>query len=147
MHGTDSEMRISPASTDDLRAAQRFYDTCGYGGAAIQADDFVVLAWKQEAIIGIGRLCNDAGNLCLRGMQVQAEHRRIGVGSMVLNRLSAQIGAAACYCLPYSHLVTFYARVGFEPVNETLPEVLDHRLRGYLQRGLDITAMLKPAKL
>ena len=145
MHGMHSEIRISPASSDDLWGAQRFYDACGYGGAAIQADDFVVLAWEQEVIVGIGRLCNDAGSLCLRGMQVQADHRRTGVGSMVLNRLSAQIGAVACYCLPYSHLVSFYARAGFEPVNEALPEVLDQRLRGYLERGLDVAAMLKPA--
>lgn len=145
MHGMNSEIRISPATKDDLCAAQRFYDACGYGGAAIQADDFVVLAWKQEMIVGIGRLCNDAGSLCLRGMQVQAEHRRAGVGGMILNRLSTQIGAVACYCLPYSHLVSLYARVGFEPLNEALPEVLDRRLRGYLQRGLDVVAMLKPA--
>lgn len=145
MHGMNNEIRISPASTDELLAAQRFYDTCGYGGAAIQFDDFVVLARKQDLIVGIGRLCNDAGSLCLRGMQVQMEHRRTGVGSMVLNRLSGQIGAVACYCLPYSHLVSFYARVGFEPIAHSLPEVLDQRLRGYLRRGLDVTAMLRPA--
>jgi predicted N-acetyltransferase YhbS len=110
-----------------------------------QADEFVALAWKQEVIVGIGRLCVDAGNLCLRGMQVQAEHRRTGIGSMVLNRLSTQIGSAACYCLPYSHLVGFYAHVGFEPVSATLPGGLDERLRGYLRRGLAVAAMLRPA--
>jgi N-acetylglutamate synthase-like GNAT family acetyltransferase len=139
----NSEIRVSPARIADFPAAQRFYDACGYGGAAIQIHDFVVLAWQGNAIVGIGRLCNDGGFLCLRGMQVEANRRRRGIGSKILRRLSSQIGADTCYCLPYSHLVGFYARVGFEPIDDAMPEVLDQRLRGYLNRGLDITAMMK----
>jgi GNAT superfamily N-acetyltransferase len=140
------EVHISPALVADLPAAQRFYDACGYGGAVIQADDFVVLAWWDGVIVGVGRLCNDAGILCLRGMQVQANHRRCGIGSELLYRLGAQIGADTCYCLPYRHMVDFYARAGFELASDPMPNILEHRLRGYLNRGLDVAAMLRRAK-
>lgn len=146
MQGITCEIRISPALAADLPAAHRFYDACGYGGAAIQAEDFVVLAWQEGAILGIGRICNDSGFLCLRGMQVLATHRRCGIGSEVLRLLGSWIGADPCYCLPYAHLVEFYARVGFEPASTPLPEVLERRLRGYLNRGLDVTAMIRRAR-
>ncbi|WP_430390003.1 hypothetical protein [Dyella sp. 20L07] len=146
MQGMNNGIRISPAAVADFHAAQRFYDACGYGGAAIQADDFVVLARHGNAIAGIGRLCNDAGFLCLRGMQVIATQRRYGIGSEILRLLSRQIDADTCYCLPYSHLVDFYARVGFELTRNPMPEVLEQRLHGYLNRGLNVTAMVRQAR-
>lgn len=136
-----------PAMPTEFADAQRFYDACGYGGAAIVPTDAVILAREQERIVAIGRLCHEGGLLCLRGMQVHQDFQRQGLGTQVLRELERAIGDTACYCLPYGHLVTFYAQAGFARVGpDELPELLRERLANNLQRGLDVIAMRRTAR-
>jgi len=144
--GDMAHIQIVDAGPDDLPAAQRFYDSRRYGGAAIRPSDFVVLARHQEQIVGIGRLSREHDLLWLRGMQVQPEFQRSGVGTRILDRLSEEIGPRWCCCLPYDHLVAFYRRGGFGvPIGE-LPPPLSARLQGYRSGGLQVVAMVRPAR-
>ena len=134
---------VETARDSDLVEAQRFYDSRGYGGAAIEPGDIVVLAKNDTKIVGIGRLCREYGFTSLRGMQVSPEFQRQGLGSRILQRLESELGSHPCYCLPYEHLVTFYRQAGFEQVSTSLPMVLEQRLSEYATRGLAVIAMFR----
>ena len=136
-------VEIVIASTSELPAAQRFYECRGYGGAPIRNRDYVVLARLQERIVGIGRLTEEDGLLWLRGMQVDPQFQRSGVGTRILQRLSREIGDRRCCCLPYTHLVGFYRQAGFVQATD-LPSGLADRLADYVSRGLPVVAMVRP---
>ena len=140
------DIDVVVANKDELPAAQRFYESRGYGGAAIVPPDFVVLAKRHSEIIGIGRLCQEQELLWLRGMQVKPEFQRQGIGTQILQRLDQEIGRHTCCCLPYSHLVDFYRQAAFEPAVGTAPPALAARLASYLARGLNVVAMVRPAQ-
>ena len=123
--------------------AQQFYESRGYGGAAIVPSDFVVVAKEMGKIVGIGRLCLEQELLWLRGMQVEPNLQKNGIGTMILQRLDQEIASRWCCCLPYSHLVNFYRKAGFEQTEENLPPALSSRLASYLSRGLKVVAMVK----
>ena len=134
---------VETARENEIVDAQRFYDSRGYGGAAIEPTDIVVLAKHGGKIVGIGRLCQEDGFISLRGMQVSPEFQRQGLGSSILQRLENELGLNACYCLPYEHLMTFYRQAGFEQVSTNLPLILDQRLTEYSNRGLGVVAMFR----
>lgn len=138
---------VAVANRDELRAAQAFYDSRGYGGAAITSSDFVVLAKQSDEIVGAGRLCQEGPLLWLRGMQVDPRFQRSGVGTRILHLLDREIGSRWCCCLPYSHLIGFYRHAGFEHVTENLPLALGNRLAAYLARGLEVVAMVRAERV
>ncbi|WP_432732516.1 GNAT family N-acetyltransferase [Jeongeupia wiesaeckerbachi] len=106
-------------------------------------DDRVLLAREGDKIIGILRLSPLADALCLRGMQIRADRRRMGLGSAMLLQLIKQMDRP-CYCLPYAHLLDFYAQAGFKPVHRAdLPTLLAERYNNYLSRGLHVSAMAR----
>jgi hypothetical protein len=61
----------------------------------------------------------------------------------MLRELSAWLGDRECYCIPYSHLVGFYAQIGFaEMAPVAAPAFLAERLADYRRRrGLDVVIM------
>jgi len=138
-----SDIDVVVANKDELPAAQRFYESRGYCGAAIVPSDFVVLAKRLDKIAGIGRLCQERELLWLRGMQVEPQFQRQGIGTKILQRLDQEIGNRWCCCLPYDHLVSFYRQAGFESTVENLPPALGARLMDYLSRGLRVVAMVR----
>jgi N-acetylglutamate synthase-like GNAT family acetyltransferase len=133
---------LSIASIDEYSLAQHFLDVEGYRGDPISLDDEVLLARMNGIVIGIVRLSFEMGLLCLRGMRLQSEYRRQGIGTVMLNRLRIMILERPCYCLPYRHLDSFYAQIGFVVV-EHLPEPLAERLAAYRQRELDVIGMAR----
>ena len=138
---------VAPAKASELEAAQKFYESRGYGGAAITPNDFVVLAKDHDRIVGVGRLTQEHGNLWLRGMQVEPTLQRNGIGSRILHLLESEIGSRVCCCLPYRHLRDFYGKAGFELQTDGLPEQMASRLASYLKGGLDVIAMIRPAQV
>ncbi len=137
------DIDIVVADGYEMRKAQDFYDSQGYGGAPVAPSDFVVLAKYRDQIVGAGRLCLEQEHLWLRGMQVEPKFQRRGLGTKILQRLDHEIGGRMCCCLPHDHLVAFYMRAGFEPVVEALPTALSVRLASYLARGLKVVAMMR----
>ncbi|WP_454261316.1 GNAT family N-acetyltransferase [Pseudoxanthomonas mexicana] len=138
-----TDIDVAVAEKNELPAAQRFYESRGYGGAAVVPSDFVVRAKERDRIVGVGRLCQEHGLLWLRGMQVDPQFQRQGIGARILGRLDQEIGNRWCCCLPYDHLVNFYRQAGFEPATESLPMALGERLDSYLSRGLKVVAMVR----
>jgi predicted N-acetyltransferase YhbS len=122
-----------------------FYRTAGYGGG-VSADDVTLVATADEGIVGVVRLCKEAGVIVLRGMQVDPAFQRQGIGRMLLRHCLPHLEGGAAYCLPYAHLTGFYGEAGFVPAPPAmLPPFLAERLASYLRKGQAVIAMRRSA--
>lgn len=92
-------VQIRQADEVDMPRLLAFYHGTGYAGGVDPAD-VVVLAEEEGRIIGALRLCQEQGALVLRGMRVQEEWQRQGVGTRLLQVANERIGTRTCYCLP-----------------------------------------------
>jgi N-acetylglutamate synthase-like GNAT family acetyltransferase len=134
---------VTVASMSELPAVAAFYATCGYGGGASQADTVLVSRISNQ-LVGVVRLCPQEGIVVLRGMQVHPAFRRQGIGSRLLSACIPSLNAGRTFCLPYTHLVSFYGGAGFSVVEPSeLPAFLAARLSSYLARGEQVLGMCR----
>lgn len=78
-------------------------------------------------------------------MQVAPAARGRRIGTQLLRAFVSRLAGRECYCTPYSHLVEFYGRAGFEPCREdAAPAFLRDRLARYRDEGLDVLLMRRP---
>jgi N-acetylglutamate synthase-like GNAT family acetyltransferase len=127
-----------PADLADIAA---LYAEAGYG-AAIDAADKILVARADGELAGVVRLCTEEGVAVLRGLQVRAGFQRQGIGSRLLAACGPWLSLREAFCLPYTHLVDFYAAAGFVLVSsEALPGFLARRLDSYLAKGQQVLAM------
>jgi GNAT superfamily N-acetyltransferase len=134
-------MDIAPAGLADLADIAALYAEAGYG-AAIDPADTILAARSSGQLAGAVRLCTEEGVTVLRGMQVRPAFQRQGVGSRLLAACGPWLERGPAFCLPYTHLVDFYAAAGFGPVGaDALPAFLARRLAAYLAQGQHVLAM------
>ena len=89
-----------------------------------------------------GSLCHEAGVTILRGMQVNPDYRRKGIGRSLLKHCILYLNGGIAYCLPYEHLAKFYGQGGFVLAPQaTLPLFLGERLAAYALSGQRTLAM------
>jgi N-acetylglutamate synthase-like GNAT family acetyltransferase len=130
-------------SSRDLPAVAELYRGWGYRSAA-HSRDVLVVAEHAGRIVGVVRLVREHGHTLLRGMRVQPEFQRGGVGTRML-RLFVQQLSGDCYCIPFSHLLGFYGQVGFREIaEESAPAFLVERVKRYRAEGPDYTIMHRP---
>ncbi|MGG7604173.1 GNAT family N-acetyltransferase [Massilia sp. BKSP1R2A-1] len=140
-----SPIDILPAGPQDRDAIAGLYAEAGYG-AALGADDTVIVAKAGATLAGVVRLCAEEGVTVLRGMQVRAACQGQGIGARLLAACVPHMAKNATFCLPYTHLEHFYAAAGFARVHgAALPAILNQRLAAYRERGQDVIAMRRPA--
>ncbi|WP_288379054.1 GNAT family N-acetyltransferase [uncultured Massilia sp.] len=138
-------IELGIAMPRDADALARLYRDAGYG-AAVGAEDTVLVAKTAASLVGAVRLCREEGVLVLRGMQVRRDVQRQGIGSRLLATCLPYLARAEAFCLPYAHLEGFYATAGFAPADSAaLPAFLADRLATYRSRGQDVIAMRRPA--
>jgi N-acetylglutamate synthase-like GNAT family acetyltransferase len=120
---------IREGDAADVERVDAFYESQRRGRPAAP-DDFLLLAENDaHEIVGVVRLCQEEGYRVLRGMLIERDYRRQGLGTRILRALEPHLRGQDCYCLPWGHLETFYAMVGFETANEAdLPTSLRERL-------------------
>jgi GNAT superfamily N-acetyltransferase len=139
-------VEIAAAHLEELAEVAAFYEECGYDGA-IGASDTIFLARLPNQLVGVVRLCPEEGVTVLRGMEVHAEYRRRGIGSELLRACVPLLDARPSFCLPYTHLVSFYGAVSFEVARPSrLPPFLAARLAAYRTEGRDVLAMHRTAR-
>ena len=137
--------RIDVIHAAGLAQVRAFYEQVGYGGGVSDADT-ALAACADERVVGAVRLCEEHGVIVLRGMFVAADSQRQGVGSALLARCLPRLERGEAFCLPYDHLVGFYARAGFVPIPKTaLPPFLVERLDGYRSTGQRVLGMRRAA--
>ena len=142
---TSMEIKLNnDASLDHLGKIREFYQRVGYA-ADISEDDDIITARMDGDIIGAVRLCQENGVTVLRGMYVADDFQRAGVGTILLKKflkLLAEKNIGEAYCIPYTHLETFYARIGFRQITPlAAPEFLRRRLLKYLNEERDCILM------
>ena len=136
-----ARVQLRQASQEDTPRLLAFYQETGYS-KGINPADVVVLAEEEGRIIGALRLCQEQGTLVLRGMRVQEEWQRQGVGTRLLQVAGERIGKRICYCLPHPHLEGLYGRIGFERVKlAAVPRFLRARQAEYRERGVETILM------
>jgi GNAT superfamily N-acetyltransferase len=128
----------APAELDEVRA---FYARAGYGGTVAE-QDVTLVARVDGRLVGVVRLCPESGITVLRGMQVDPAHQRSGLGRRMLAACRPWLERGPACCLPYEHLIPFYALAGFEVASPAqLPEFLAERLARYRAAGQRVLAM------
>ncbi|QJE01987.1 GNAT family N-acetyltransferase [Massilia forsythiae] len=134
-------IRIETIALGELARIDAFYRVTGYGGGVSSAD-LTLAASMDDCLAGAVRLCPEHGVTVLRGMQVASAFQRRGIGRALLDHCIPYLDRGDAWCLPYDHLVAFYACAGFSPAPpESLPPFLARRLAGYLASGQRVLAM------
>ncbi len=138
-------VEVRRAGADERAAVRAFYAAQGYA-ASIADEDVVVIAIADGAWIGIVRLAREDGVTVLRGMRVVETWQRRGIGTRMLVAVDRALAGAPCYCIPYRHLVGFYAQIGFREIAEAAaPRFLAERVASYRAARADaITLMYRP---
>jgi GNAT superfamily N-acetyltransferase len=81
-------------------------------------------------------------------MHVDPAHQRHGVGARLLAVFVASLGERECFCIPFTHLTSFYGRGGFTVVDEgAAPPFLVERVRQYRREGHDVLIMCRPGRV
>ena len=120
-----------------------FYQDTEYSGG-LTASDQVVIAERHGKLLAAVRLCEEAGELVLRGMRVSTAMQRQGVGTRLLEGLVPFLRDRVCYCLPYRYLKKFYGTIGFVELDPAdAPYLLQERLEHYRIMGLDSIIMAR----
>ncbi len=139
-------IKITKARKNDFKKILSFYNECGYVGDT-KKHNIILMAQKENIIVGVVRLCTEYNKLVLRGMFISDKYQKIGIGTQLLHATLKVIKNKDCYALPYTHLEKFYKQVGFEkiiPVNA--PGFLQKRLQQYKDMGLKIMIMKRVGK-
>jgi N-acetylglutamate synthase-like GNAT family acetyltransferase len=132
---------VRHAAPAEWPKVERFYRDRKYRGE-VSLDAHIVMAERGKEMVGVGRVQAEQGVLVLRGMRVDPECQRRGVGSRILDQLAGDLNGRRCYCLPYRHLRAFYGRAGFFEIDpQAAPAFLRARLHDYRAAGLDVTIM------
>jgi N-acetylglutamate synthase-like GNAT family acetyltransferase len=128
-------IEIRHATAEDISRVLNFYAERRYGGG-IRPEDSVLLAEHDGELVGIVRLTAEEGVIVLRGMQVHPRFQRQGIGKKLLATVAQERDGTDCFCIPYAHLVGFYAGIGFRSTEPAkAPTFLRLRLERYQARG------------
>ncbi len=145
--GSAEMSRTRIAEPNDFEHICAFYLQQNYA-QPISTRDTLVVAEGDKGIIGALRLCEEEGLLVLRGMRVDENYRRQGVGAGLLHQAVDVIQERECYCIPHHHLRSFYGRVGFVEIDpKAAPFFLQERINRYTTLGLDVILMVRSKRL
>ena len=122
----------------------RFYKRNGHKGR-IQPYDHCIWLTLEKEIAAATRLSTIAEQnitelselIILRGLWVGKQHRGLGLGSLLLNKvLTQQITAeVTLYCFAYESAIPFYKKHGFKTATESAPSFLVQKQKAYYSRG------------
>lgn len=142
-----SEVQIAISDGADHAALNELYVSWHYH-AGIASSDTVFVATHRNRTIGLVRRTEEQGALMLRGMHVDPDFQRQGVGTRLLQAFVADLPARECFCIPFDHLIAFYGQSGFAvvPLRES-PPFLAERVRQYSREGHRVLLMRRPASL
>lgn len=119
---------IEQLSQNNFPQAQDFYQSVGYF-SPIQPSDLVIGAYDAQKIIGIVRIAFEENTAVLRGMMIDLNHQRQGIGTHMLQKLEKYIGMRECFCLAHDWLENFYGQIRFFKISEIeAPVFLQKRL-------------------
>ena len=126
-------MEIRRAVSEEYPAIIDHYVFCSYRGG-IAPGDLAVIAAENDNIAGVVRICFEQGEKVLRGMYIKPAFRGNGLGKRMLGFLKETTDLQGCYCIPFSHLESFYGSIGFKKINaDEAPPFLAERYKKYAE--------------
>ncbi len=109
---------IKTASNEDLEWINKRYDEVGFIHSKLDEGLIAIASFSGE-VVGLGRLVRVSERIAeLGGMYVFPSHRGQGVADHIVRFLLAASTYDRVYCLPFSHLKTFYLRFGFRDLTQ-----------------------------
>ncbi|WP_226971503.1 MULTISPECIES: GNAT family N-acetyltransferase [Vibrio] len=130
--------RLDPIKLPLVKKLYKAY----YPGAKAKKEEHIVVAYKENQIVGLVRFKPIEEYLLLTGMLVVPAHREQGVGHTLLSYCQESILKNHCYCFAYRHLPPFYAQHGFKTIDvDAIPNSLKHRYLRYCESGKDLIPM------
>ncbi len=136
---------LSIPAFDFLEQAEEFYKACERK-VSLNSEDTLVVAFVDDEVGGIVRLCFEKGHFVLRTMQIKPNHQRKGLGSILLDKFDDLIREKKImeiFCMPYDYLEPFYSQIGFRKIQEIeAPEFLQQRARDFRQNHSDKDVIL-----
>lgn len=139
-----SDIQIRIARPDEHSRVLSIYAAMGYR-RTIDPADIVWLAENADEPVGIVRIAAEQATLVLRGMRIVEHARRQRLGTRMLEAISTWLGDRECYCVPYPHLVNFYALAGFVVLDPAAgPRFLAERVAEYRRSGQEAILMHRP---
>jgi predicted N-acetyltransferase YhbS len=137
-------IEIRAASSVDRERVVSFLRQQGYPHP-IDEHDRHFIAERGRQVIAAVRLSRAEPALVLRGMRVDKDCQRQGIGRRLLTFVAREMGSEQCYCLPYSWLIAFYGEAGFRQIPAAeAPSFLGVRHAKYLANGQDVVVMRRP---
>lgn len=95
------------------------YQEIEFLASDIKKDRVVIAEWNGEKA-GLGRLTRiDPNSVELGGVYVLPPFRKKGIAKEIIDHLLALVGPEeTVYCIPFSHLIDYYASFAFVPVKK-----------------------------
>lgn len=120
---------IRKAVADEIDWINAQYDEVDFKHS-VYDNEYIAIAESGGEKIGLGRLQHiEDGVAELGGIFVREKYRGSGVAHEIVGHLvSNSDNYRKIYCIPFSHLESFYRQFGFEPeknLAEVPPKVLD----------------------
>lgn len=133
---------IERARACELAEVNAFYACVGYLDGA-REEDRIWVARRGGGLLAAVRICpQPEGYILMRGLYVAQNAQRRQLGTQLARAALADAAGRVCYCIPFTHLETFYHRVGFIRIHpKHAPEKVADRLQRYLDQGLEVILM------
>ncbi|GAB4190295.1 MAG: GNAT family N-acetyltransferase [Simkaniaceae bacterium] len=147
-------VQIRIANREDLDWINSKYYELQFSPSVYENEFIAIAEWENETI-GVGRLiCLGNNSFELGGIYVADQFREQGVAKKIAFFLLQRVKEFhTVYCLPFSHLMDFYQKLGFELCreDEEVPEEIRIRHKScqdtYQHRVLLMKLVPNPAEI
>jgi GNAT superfamily N-acetyltransferase len=133
----------------ELRSEERAWANEVYAGIgfAHSPEAATILVAERDGVrVGLGRLVPIGGNeVELGGIWTAPIARGGGVARAIVGALLARApDAQEVWCIPYAHLVDFYASCGLALAAPPWPAAVDDKVRGLRAGGVAVDVLRRP---
>lgn len=146
---TLEKFQVEPIGQQMVPLVNKFYKA-NRGRARAKSSDKVWIIREKGHLVGALRVVQLSGHEFLTGVQVALDKQGQGIATCLLTQVferlygsdNSQPLVKLCYTFPYRHLMSFYARLGWQSMMmEDLPKPLQTRFLRYVGQGRDICVM------
>lgn len=138
-------MRYTVTEECDVEMVQRYYQPVGLQIEPSAGDTLLVARQATNAqIVGATWLDRSFNTCVLRKVHVSPEHHRQGIGRALLSAAVREMTGEESWCVPWTHLTSFYEPAGFAVARVDLaPAHLRRRVEDYRRQHLNVTLMVR----
>ena len=128
-------INIRQAKKEELQKVIEFYNSQKYhGGDTMDGSEFILIAEDGNEFVGAVRLLMEESTWVMRGMFIDDNYQKHGIGKNFLTLMDNEIGSKECYCICKDYLQNFVGRIGFKKITPAdAPPHLFERYNKYME--------------